>query len=486
MTGPTLEVRGLDLDAPGGRPLLRSLSVSLGREKVAMVGRNGVGKSTLLRVLAGLDAPARGQVRSAGSVVLVPQRLTEDEMPAQLSPGEARRQALERAFGQTPSLLLLDEPTRDLDATGVQWLVDRVKSWQDALLVVSHDRRLLDVFEQFFVVAEVGCQGFEGSFGQLIEQQRDEASARERRYLSGLAKLNDEEENNAKDARRRLRKKNGGRVRELKRRSARAVLNSKRSYAQESQAKRSLLQQQRIAHLRELAKATRRALAVQLPLSEIVPAPSAGTSPVVSLQGVGAEAQGRTLFADVELSLSGERLAIVGPNASGKTTLVEIIAGRKPPTQGRALVDPTRLSYVAQNASNWALPSSLLEELQFTGALASEDAAAQLLAAHEFPLALAARPLASLSPGERVRAALICSFAKSPTPRLLVLDEPTDDLDFVAVDALSRVLCAWQGGLVVVSHDAHFLASIRIAREIDLGSAETAANSDAFLRVSAR
>src|SRR5690606_17293406 len=156
----------------------------------------------------------------------------------------------------------------------------------------------------------------------------------------------------------------------------------------------------------------------------------------------------------------------------------------RPPAIGRARVDPVRLAYVAQNASNWSLPTSLLEELQFESALSTRDAAARLLTAHEFPLALAARPLSSLSPGERVRAALICSFSKLPTPGLLVLDEPTDDLDFVAADALARVLSAWQGGLVVVSHEAHFLSAIRMDQQIELGAVgDVRAASDAGFEV---
>jgi ATPase subunit of ABC transporter with duplicated ATPase domains len=129
-----------------------------------------------------------------------------------------------------------------------------------------------------------------------------------------------------------------------------------------------------------------------------------------------------------------------------------------------------RLGGIAQNASDWKSEESLLTLLCVGSDATREDAVAQLLVAHRFPLALAERPLASLSPGERVRAALICLFQRRPAVELLVLDEPTDHLDFVGVAAVQDALRAWRGGLCIVSHDEEFLSAIGVERRIVLGA----------------
>jgi ATPase subunit of ABC transporter with duplicated ATPase domains len=462
-------MRGVDIDAPGGRPLLRGLDVTMGHERVAIVGRNGVGKSTLLRVLAGKQAPKRGRVIVRGEVLHVPQQLAQAPGAAG-SPGELRRRALERVRCASADLLLLDEPSRDLDAHGVRWLVEWVEGWRGALLLVSHDRRLLECFQQFVVVSEAGCEIFEGGLQALLQERRERDRAQSRKYVQALAKLQAEEAHNARVARRRLRKKNGGRVRELDRCPSRALLNAKRSYAQQSQGKRAKLQRARIDELRDWTQAMRRALSVRLPLSRVAVEPEDREEPSVQLRAVAAHIEGRPLFAGLNLSLRRQRLAITGPNGAGKSTLVDIIAGAREPHAGRVRLQPRAIAYVAQNAANWRRGTCLLEALWVESEARSKEEAAELLVRHEFPMALATRPLESLSPGERLRAALVCIFSRRPVPQLLVLDEPTEDLDLVGVDTLSRLLCGWRGALVVVSHDADFLATIGATHELAMGT----------------
>lgn len=463
-----LTVSGLCLDAPGGRPLFLDLNLSLGRERVAVVGRNGVGKSSLLEVLAGHDSPARGKVVCRKRRLLVRQRLAPADVPGaprSMSPGEIRRLCLEHARCENPDLLLLDEPTQDLDDASVRWLVRWLGDWDGALIVVSHDRRLLRCFHDFFVLAESGCRHVSGSFEELVEELERESVEGERSYLRNLNRLMEKESHNATVRRRRQRKKNVGRIREVRRAPARAHLNGKRSYAQVSQGKRAVLQKERIDAARAWTKATRRALAVNLPLELAVPLlPEHPGSPIVELRGVTVRAGDRTLFEGIDLELGRERLAIVGANGSGKTTLLQIMIGERVPANGSVSVARARIGYIAQNASNWLSEESLLSCLLTQSDATSPEAAAELLVSHKFPFALATRPLCSLSPGERARAALICLFQRRPAVELLALDEPTDDLDFLGTSALQAVLEAWRGGLAIVSHDHGFLDSIGVTR----------------------
>ncbi|MEZ4222642.1 MAG: ATP-binding cassette domain-containing protein [Polyangiaceae bacterium] len=456
---PILSVRDLCLDSPTGRPLFRDLSLSLGRERVALVGRNGVGKSSLLELLASGDAPERGHIDRGGRIAFVRQDLSGDGA----SPGERRRKALEQARARCPELLLLDEPTRDLDRDGVEWLADWLRDWPEALLVVTHDRRLLRLFRDFVVVSESGCRAFEGSFDELVAELAEVEARASERYLRNLSQLLNKEQHIEADRRRRQRKKNVGRVRELGRCPARSRLNAKRGYKQVSQAKRMHLQRDRIGKMRDWVKSTRRALSVKLPLELAMPTLPQTGLPVILAKDLCA----RGLFANIDLSIARERIAVVGPNGAGKTTLLDMLTKERASGGGQVTCHGDRVAYVAQNAENWRCRESVLDVLARS---CSPEAAVQKLALHGFPLALAARPLASLSPGERVRAALICAFQREPPIELLVLDEPTDDLDFVAVAALESILAAWPGGLVVVSHDPEFLDAIGIEHVIELGA----------------
>jgi ATPase subunit of ABC transporter with duplicated ATPase domains len=364
----------------------------------------------------------------------------------------------------------MDEPTRDLDEAGVAWLLGWLAEWHGALLVVSPDPRLLALYDDVFVVAESGCRHLSGTFDEIVATLARESDEAERRYVRNLNRLIDAEKHQDVVRRRRQRKKSLGRLHELRRRPARALLNSKRSYAQQSQAKHTVLQERRADALRDWTRATRRALSVELPLAMALPRLPEPAGPVTTLDGVSAVVDGRTLFDTLSFRLARERIALSGPNGSGKTTLIEIAIGRRAPSGGRVHCDASRIGYVAQDAGNWCVDEDLLALLTRASPGASLETIADILRAHRFPIALAERRLASLSPGERLRAALIAILAREPAPELLILDEPTQHLDFLGADALATVLAAWRGGLVIVSHDAPWLERVGVAHRLDLGA----------------
>lgn len=503
---PLVELDAVDMDSPTGRPLFRDLSLSLSTgDRVALIGRNGVGKSTLLGLLAGRNQPTRGHVnihiepklveQEPHSAVPVLQRLHEQaqhqrafehalvqELAAaglrplaellaapELSRGEHRKLHLIDAKLAQPELLLLDEPTQDLDALGEAWLLAWVSSWRGALIVVSHSRALLRHFEHFFIVAESGCRYIQGSFDSLQRRLEREEDDQQRRYIEHLNTLEDQERRNIQIVQRRKRKKNLGRLHELRRRTSRMRLNEKAAQAQESQAKAANIRKDRIDKARNWAKATRTALTVKLPLDALVTQlPEPDGTPNIVLDDVGVRLGERHLFEHVSATITRERVAVMGPNGSGKTTLLRVMLGELAPTEGRATCRSARIGSIAQGTTDWASDDSLLERLFDDSDCTTLDEAAQLLLAHRFPLALAERPMASLSPGERVRAALICLFRRTPPVELLVLDEPTLSLDVVGLAALQAALKAWPGGLVVASHDREFLEAIGIDQFITL------------------
>ena len=490
-TRPLLEVSGATLCAPGGRVLFQELKLALGRDRVAVVGRNGVGKSTLLRVLSG-ESPT-DRVRCSSQPHLVPQLLSQDPVAGaeglspylvslaarkgvaadaaaaglralpelllapRLSHGELRKLRLLEAKWSGAEILFLDEPTDDLDARGVAWLRGWLRHWQGCLLVVSHDRRLLQDFRHFFVVRESGCRYFGGTLEEFDTLQDQEYEATETRYIGNLQRLAEAEARSNHLARRKARKKQYGRCRELKRCTSRMRLNQKRGFAQESQGRSAQIREARITAVREWSKASRRGLEVRLPLGVALPSlPEETRQRPLRLCGVSMVVEGRTLFEAVDLEVGRERVAVVGANGTGKTTLLEVLLERRRPTSGEVRAPHGRMGSIAQGGTDWMLKESLLSQLSAQDPSKSPQDWAGHLLAHKFPLALGTRPMNTLSPGERVRAALICLFQRCPMVDLLVLDEPTYSLDRFGQRALTEALRAWPGGLVVASHDQDF------------------------------
>jgi len=467
---PLVELAGVAVGAPSGRPLFEGLHVELASERVALIGRNGVGKSALLDVLAGVAEVRAGTVRVSSTPHHVPQILaTSSPNASPLSKGELRRAALEEARVSGSEILLLDEPTEDLDEASVAWLRGWLSRFRGCVVVVSHDRRLLQDFSQFFVASETGCRHLCGTLADVDTELDREYRENERRYARNLGRLAAKEAHTERVTRRRDRKKRRGRCSELDRATPRIRLNNKRGAAQVYQGKLKRLRQERLESLREWTKSTRRALAVELPLDLPIPTvPGDSTSPVLTLRGVSVQANGRRIVDSMDLSLGRSRIAVVGPNGAGKTTLLDVLMGRRAARSGTVQGDHSRIGCIEQGCTNWMLGESL-------GALLGSpegtrhESLAEILVQHRFPLALAGRPLRSLSPGERTRAALIGLFRRSPSPEVLVLDEPTCGLDLIGQRALTGALRAWPGGLVVASHDLGFLSEIGVDRWIRLG-----------------
>jgi len=461
---PAIELTSVTVTMPTGRTLFEDLNLRIGTEHVALVGRNGVGKSTLLSLLAGLREPESGHVRLRSRAHYVAQA---NERAQPLSQGELRRLELAVARDSGAEILLLDEPTLHLDDEAVEWLRGWLAQWRGCLIVASHDRRLLAEMRHFFVMSEAGCHYFEGSLVELEAHLTAQHAASELRYVHELTRLGVQEEHNLLVARRTARKKRRGRCCELDRATPRIRLNQKRDQAQVSHGRLAKLRHERLAALRSWTQASRRAVNVQLSVEISVPELPADTGQeVLALQQVSATARERQLFESIELRLGRQRVAVVGANGTGKTTLLEIMLGLRRPDRGSRRADLSKIGWIEQGGRNWLLPESLRTLLIGLGL--GDDPVARLLVAHRFPLALAERPLRSLSPGERTRAALLALFARTPAIELLILDEPTLSLDLVGLVALTQALKLWRGGLVVASHDRAFLAELAPDRTIHL------------------
>jgi ATP-binding cassette subfamily F protein uup len=463
-----LDATGLSATRPG-RPLFDdvSLTVSSG-DRLGLVGINGTGKSTLLRVLAGTAEPESGSVRRGrGSRVVMldqtddlpegtvrdavaatrdPDRPWEvdavldrlgmaqfaDVDTARLSGGQAKRTALARALvevgpGGGPHddavLLILDEPTNHLDIDAIAWLEDRLAAHRGGLVLVTHDRHVLDRLTT-----------------RILELDRGRAHVHEGGYESYLESRTTRD---AADAAAELVRRNLAR-RELAwlRRGAPARTSKPKARIEAATAIVG-------------GRATEPARRGDLPLHAVTPRLG---DQVVELHDVGHRFGDDQpwLFRHVDLLLDPrERLGVVGPNGAGKTTLLQVMAGRLAPAEGRVVRGSTvRLALWDQTGLDVDPITTVRDAL--TGRHRSADwADAALLERFWFDTDVQQAPVGTLSGGERRRFQLLMTLASRPN--VLLLDEPTNDLDIETLRALEDHLEDWPGALVVVSHDRAFL-----------------------------
>ena len=427
----------------GGPALLDKVSLSVSKGmRAALTGRNGEGKSSLMKVIAGQLAPDSGEiVRAPGLKVAYVSQEVPSDRPGDaafnaLSGGRRRRKILEDAILSQPGLLLLDEPTNHLDIEAIDWLEAMIRrSREMAVLVVTHDRRFLRrVATRIFDLDRGELSGWECDYPTFVRRKaellQDEAVYWERK----AKKLREEEAWIRRGVKART-TRNEGRVA--------ALMKLRREFA-ERRAQTGVATMK----LDTAAQGGMRVLKVEN-LSFSYPSAGADAPPVV-----------RNFTADV---LRGERIGILGPNGAGKTTLLNLLTGRLAPTDGTVTRGTgVEMAFLDQ------LRGELNAELTVGENIASDRDEVVVggvrkhvysyLADFLFPPERVRTPVKALSGGERARLMLAKLFLKPSN--LLVMDEPTNDLDIETLELLEEQLMNYRGTLLLVSHDREFLDNV--------------------------
>ncbi|MGE2689816.1 ABC-F family ATP-binding cassette domain-containing protein [Mycolicibacterium pulveris] len=517
---------------PDDTPLFSDLSVTVGPGRTGLVAPNGAGKSTLLKLIAGEYRPTAGSVTVDGTLGYLPQTLpflaertvaevlgvapvidalnaladgdagdhvfaaigddwdVEQRSRAQLdrlglghigldrvlgslSGGEVVSLGLAAQLLQRPDVLLLDEPTNNLDADARHQLYDALDDFTGCLLLVSHDRVLLDRMDRIAELhrGEILCYG--GNFTVYTEAVDEAQRAAENQLRSAEQQLK-REKRDMQLARERAAKRASTAARNLHDAGLpRIVAGARKRSAQESAGRADDVHAARVgtaeARLDDAQRGLRDddAIVLDLPQTDV---PAGRT--LLTLDGVGARRGGRTLFADVDLSVRGpERIALTGPNGAGKTTLLRIIDGTLTPDAGTAARADGRIAYLSQRLDLLDPQRSVAENLGTFAPGLAETRRRHVLAQFLFRGTRIHLPVGALSGGERLRATLACVLFADPAPHLLLLDEPTNNLDLVSVGQLSAALNAYRGAFIVVSHDERFLADIGASRRLRLSEA---------------
>ncbi len=465
MAAPLLTLQDIHLTF-GGTPLLTGAQLTVAEgERLCLVGRNGSGKSTLLKIAAGTVQADRGErvVQQGVTLRYLPQEpdmagfatalayveaglgpgddnyralyllnelgLNGDEAPERLSGGEARRAALARAMAPQPDVLLLDEPTNHLDLPAIEWLENELKGMRSALVLISHDRRFLETLSRTTVWLDRGAtrqlnRGF-GEFeawrDEQLELEEQERHKLDRRIAAEMEWLH----YGGVTARR---KRNEGRKRRLE-----GMRLERR-------------EQRKVAG------------AVKLTVSE----GETSSKLVIDAEGVSKSYGERTIVRDLDLRVRrNDRLGIIGPNGAGKTTLLNLMTGLLAPDTGTIKLG-LNLQMVTLDQKRDALdPMTTLSDA-LTGGHGDKvivgDGTRHVISYMKdflFQPEQARTPIGVLSGGERGR--LMLARALALPSNMLVLDEPTNDLDLETLDLLQEMLSDYAGTVLLVSHDRDFL-----------------------------
>jgi ATPase subunit of ABC transporter with duplicated ATPase domains len=501
----SVHLNDVSLAWPDGSLALRNVTATFGRARTGLTGSNGAGKSTLLRLIAGELAPSSGTITSTGPVGYLRQDLALDGAQTladvlgiaqtrsalaailagdaspenfelvgddwdveeravavlsglgftaaesldrevrSLSGGEVVLAGLARLRLAASGITLLDEPTNNLDRRARELLYSAVRGWTGTLIVVSHDRELLDLMDATAELYDGGLRMFGGNFGAYLELLDAEQETAERLVRAAEQDLRVEKRQRVEAETALARRARYGQTDFENKRMPKIIMNQRKSNAQVSAGKYRGLHSEKVEVAESALEAAEAKLRDDAHIRVALPETRVPTGrTVLELEG--------------DIVLRGpERVALLGANGAGKTSLLNRIADGDVPFR------IPELGYLRQRIDDLG-DATVVDTVRATAPDRSPNEVRAQLARFLFRGARAERPVGQLSGGERFRVALARILLADPAPQLLLLDEPTNSLDRQSVTQLVDALAGYEGALLVVSHDLEFLDRLGLTR----------------------
>jgi ATPase subunit of ABC transporter with duplicated ATPase domains len=519
----SLTLEGVSYTLADGRVLFHDLNEVFDQRRTGLVGRNGAGKSVLARLLAGELAPSSGRIARNGGVHYLSQQISQhgtvatlagvdaplaalrriengsadpadfdavgdrwdlrerlqseldcsglphlrpDTPASGLSGGEAMRVSLIAAWLSEASFLILDEPSNHLDRANRLALMAQLQRWPNGLLVISHDRELLEQMERIVELSPLGLRSYGGGYSFYADCKRVERDSAQRQLDQRKLERKRETQAMREQQERQDRRAAQGASDSRDANQAKILLGGQKNRAQGTAGK---LRQQHAAQQEALSQRVQDVAQQLAPSAAIamhaLGGPQAARLRLVELEEVVlpyAPSATRT----ISLTVTGQqRIGVVGPNGCGKSTLLKLLAGQVAPLAGRCELR-ARTAYLDQQLAQLQPQHSAIAHLLDANREAGESTLRTHLAQMGLDAQLAAAPVSTLSGGERLKVALACALYAHPPAQLLLLDEPSNHLDLASLEALETMLQQYQGALLVVSHDETFLQALHLSHRL--------------------
>ncbi|QDU27741.1 putative ABC transporter ATP-binding protein YheS [Anatilimnocola aggregata] len=507
-------------------PLFSHLNLSFGPAKAGLVGRNGIGKTTLLQLIAGNLKPQTGKITVSGSFGCLRQTVqvnadqtvadlfgatsalavlgraergeaTDDELAdadwtletrmatalnrvglrvqpdahlTSMSGGQRTRASLAALIFSEPDFLLLDEPTNNLDRDGRSAVLELLSNWRAGAIVVSHDRELLETMDAIVELTTIGASRYGGNWSAYRAQKAQELAAAKRDLADAERRVSDASRYAQATTERQARRSSTGRKKGAKGGTPRILLGGMKDRSEKTTGENNRIADRIRDESRDALAIARGRVEVLQPLSvKLPPTCLPADKMVIRLNAVTAGYEpGRAIIQDFSMSIRGpERIAVAGPNGCGKSTLIALITGKLASWNGTVEV-PVNFALLDQRVELLDRSASIRDNFLRINLHADENACRAALARFMFRAESALQIVSTLSGGQILRAGLACVLGGPMPPPLLVLDEPTNHLDIDSIESVEAGLRDYDGALLVASHDETFLNAIGITRRVDL------------------